>query len=275
MNRSEYLKNGTENPEVIQEHDDNISSVIDFSKPEGYIKESKVVLWDADSIIHHAMYSGKDELGNRNPEFTEADLEMLQGKLSEMVLKVLNSVEKYYNMLSCYIFIRGKNNFRKTLLESYKANRPTPNPLIHKLYDYIKVAHGAIESDNCEAEDMVFTLSKKIDNNGIILYVDHDLEEIPSIFYNYQKDKWLKINEKQAIYNKYKKLCISEAGDNVKTTPGIGIKYFEKNFSIDFNEAQYEAALWQAYIKAWKGDERKAQEMLILAKNLLLLKDIS
>ena len=259
----------------LEEHDDNFSSIVDLSIEENYKKEDRVVLWDADSLIYHCLYSGKDELGNKNPEYTDADLEMLQGKLSEMVLKVLNNIEKYYNILSCYIFIKGKNNFRKEIFSDYKANRPEPSPLNQKLYDYIKIAHGAIESDSCEAEDMVYTLSKKIDHNGIIVYVDHDLEEIPSIFYNYQKNKWSKINEKEAIYNKYKKLCLSEPGDNVKTSPGIGKAYYQKNFNIDFNEAQYEKALYQAYVKAWKGNKTKAAEMLRLAKKLLLLKDMS
>jgi len=44
-------------------------------------KESKVVIWDADSLIHQCLYSGKnEETGERNPKYTEADLEYLQGK---------------------------------------------------------------------------------------------------------------------------------------------------------------------------------------------------
>ena len=262
--------------QIEQIVEDNIGSVLDTNEP----KQDKVVLWDYDSMIYHCLYPGYseevDEFGKKikNPEYTEADLEFLQGKLSEMTLKVLNNIEKYYNILACYIFIKGKNNFRKELYPEYKANRPEPNPLNAKLYEYAKIAHNAIEADGGEAEDMVYTLSKKIDNNGIIVYVDHDLEEIPSVFYNYQKNQWSKIDEKQAKYNLYKKLCICEAGDNVKLTPGIEIKYFEKNFNIDFNEAQYEAALWQAYLKAWKNDEKLADENLRLAKQLLMLKNM-
>lgn len=253
-----------------EEYDDGISEILtDFTQ-----KESKVVLFDADTILYYALYRGKDEQGIPLPDFTEDDLEFVQGKLTELVLKALNSVEKYYNILALYIFIRGKNNFRKELYPEYKANRPEKHPLTNKLYEYMKVAHQAIESEGCESEDMVFTLSKKIDHNGIILYVDHDLEEIPSILYNYGKNKWKKVSEKEGLYNLYKKLCLSEPGDGVKTTPGIGIKYFEKHFKIDFTIEQYEEALWNCYKKAWKGDEVKAKEQLELAKNLLMLKDM-
>lgn len=40
-------------------------------------RQSKVVLWDFDSMIWQNLYSGKDEFGNKNPEYTEDDLEYL------------------------------------------------------------------------------------------------------------------------------------------------------------------------------------------------------
>lgn len=254
--------------EEIKEHDNRISDVIDVNGE----KEDKVVLWDFDSMIYYCLWSGKDELGNPNPEYTENDLEFLYGKMSEMILKHLNTIETYFNIIGCYIFIRGKSNFRKEIYPDYKANRPEKHPLTNYLYDYVIQNHGAIESLNCEAEDSVAQASNKLNHQGLILYVDHDLEELPSLMYNYQKEIFSKIDEKQSVYNTYKKLCLSEPGDNVKTTPGIGKIYFQKNFKIDFTLEQYEEALWTAYLKAWKNDEIKAKEQLNLAKEILLLK---
>ena len=129
------------------EHDDKIRDVIDIYGE----RQSKIVIWDADSILHYTLYAGKDEFGNSNPEYTEADLEYLQGKLSEMVLKTLNNIEKYFNILRCYIFIGGKDNFRKKLYPDYKKGRALPNPLIFKLKEYFILAHGAIPADGYEA----------------------------------------------------------------------------------------------------------------------------
>ena len=83
-------------------HDDNIKDIIsDFS-----IRESKVVLWDADSIVHFVLYSGKnEETGERNPEYTEDDLETLELKLNELVFKVLNNVEKAYRNCEFDIYL--------------------------------------------------------------------------------------------------------------------------------------------------------------------------
>lgn len=250
--------------------DDGISEIIsDLNAP----REKIVVLWDFDSVVHLVLYSGKDEFGNRNLEYVENDLELLKGKLTEMTLKTLNKVEKYFDIVSCYIFIKGNSNFRKELYPEYKANRPSPNPLIKELYKYAIEMHQAIPADNCEAEDMVYRVSKEINHEGLILFVDHDLLEIPSRFMNYKTGVFSKVSEKEATYNLYKKLCLSEPGDNVKTSPGIGEKYFQKNFHIDMTIEEYEEALFKAYLKAWKNNVEKATEQLTLAKKLLMLRD--
>ena len=255
--------------DMIQEHNNEINKIIsDLDAP----KDSKVVIWDYDSMLHHCLYSGKDEFGNKNPEYTEEDLEYLQGKLTEMTLKVLNNIEKYYNILSCYIFIKGDKTFRKELYSEYKSKRSAPNPLINKLYDYAIIAHQAIPSGNKEAEDMVFEVSKKIDNNGIIVYVDHDLLEIPSVFYNYQKDKWSKVTEKEAKWNEYKKYVLGEQGDGVNLCKGVGQKFFEATFNIDMTDEQYEEGLLKCFMKAYKNNEELAIQNINLSKKLLGLK---
>jgi 5'-3' exonuclease len=253
---------------TIQDFDNKISEVIDTTLP----KEDKVLLWDFDSMFYYCLHSGNDELGNKNPEYTIDDLDFLQGKLDEMVLKHLTEIETYFNIIATYIFVAGKDNFRKKLYPEYKANRPDKHELIPKLYEYAHLRHNVIFSDGYEAEDYVATLSAKLKDKAIIAYVDHDLLELPSIFYNYSKLTWSKITEEEAKHNLYKKLCLSEPGDNVKTTPGIGIKYFEKHFQIGMTDEEYEEALFAAYMKAWKNNEDKAIEQLALAKSVLCLK---
>lgn len=259
---------GIEENEYI--HDDGIKNVL--SNPTK--REKRIVLWDADSLVHFVLYSGKDEQGNKNPEYTDEDLPVLKDKLNEMILKVLNNIEKYFDIKALYIFIKGKGNFRKDLYPEYKSNRKPKHPLIDHLYDHFTEKYDCCRADGAEAEDYVYTASREIGHEGIIVYVDHDLEEIPGLFYNYKKDFWLKITEKEALHNKYQKLCIGESGDFANFTPKIGIKYFEKNFSKDFTVKEYEEALFQAYMKAWKGDEQVATEKLALAKKILLLKDV-
>ena len=256
-------------------HNDGFSSLgIDINEP----KQSKVILWDYDTMLHHCIYQGYsenvDEFGKKikNPEFEEKDIEYLQGKLTEMTLKVLNLLEEKFSILALYIWVKGKGNFRKDLSADYKALRPKPNPIINNLYEYAKIAHQTIPADGHEAEDGIFTMSTKIDHNGIILGVDSDLLQIPGLHFNYQKNTWRKISPTEALHLKYKKYCLSDVGDGVKTTPGIGIKYFEKNFVMGMSIEEYEHQLWLAHLKAWKNDEVKAKEQMELGRQLLSLK---
>ena len=250
--------------------DDGISEIIsDLNAP----KEDKIVLFDYDSMLHHCLYSGKNELGEKNPEYTIDDIDMLKGKLTEMTLKIMNNIEKYYNITGCYIFIKGDKTFRKEIYPLYKSNRPEPNPLINILYEYAKESHEAIPSGNKEAEDLVFYFHTNLGKeNTIICYVDHDLEELEGLFYNYGKNKWLKISEKQSKWNEYYKYVKGEQGDGVNLCKGVGQKFFEKIFHIDMTHEEYEEGLLKCFMKAYKNNEELAIQNMELTKQLLGLK---
>lgn len=239
------------------------------------VRESKTVIWDADSLIYFCLYSGKDEEGNKNPEYTENDIELLKSKMDEMYMKVINNIEEHYDISDILVFIKGveKKNFRKELYPEYKSNRSPDTNLHRLLHSYFIEKYKAIPAEGAEAEDFVYSVSKSINHQGIIVYSDHDLEEIPSLGYNYQKQKWTKIDEKTARWNKYKKCIVSEAGDNVNLAPKLGIKHFEKMYNKDMTEEQYEEQLLKSYIKAWKSEEL-AKEKLELCKKLVWLKEL-
>ncbi len=253
--------------EEVVEHDNGVNNIIND------IGSEKVVVFDIDSLVYFTLYSGKDEFGNKNPEYTTNDLDYLKSKLAEMVMKHLNKIDEYFVTKSLFIFIRGKNNFRKDIYPEYKSNRPTPNPLNSYLYDYLKEEFQAIESHGCETDDMCYTIAKKLNFDCIILSSDKDLYQMPCIFYDYKKDYWCRISEKEAKFNLYRQLVIGDASDGVNLTQGLGKSYFNKNFNIDMTDEQYEENLLKAFIKVWK-DETIAKEKIELAKQLLTLKDM-
>lgn len=270
---------------TTMEHDDGISKIIPHHSLKG---DEKIVLIDADSILHFTLYSGKDEYGNKNPVYTIDDLEYLQGKLTEFIYKIINNIEQYFPVKQYFLFIKGEGNFRKELYPEYKANRPPADPIINYLYEYIISVHSAISSNGVEAEDYVFTFFNKLEGkNTIICYVDHDLEEIPEcIMYNYRKNTWKYNTEKDALWSKYSKLVIGESGDNANFCPRIGRKYFERVFHKDMSVDEYEEKVYETYVLAWSTkvkvrgktqkipDYEKAREMLNLAKKITWLKDV-
>lgn len=251
---------------------DSIRQESNFDFPS--IKEDKVVLWDFDTMLHHCIYSGYNEEGIKNRDYTMDDLDFLQGKLTEMYLEKLNKVEEHYNILALYIFIKGEGNFRKNLYPDYKSKRLPPNPLLAPLYEYAEVAFKAIKSDGFEADDMIATFSRKINHNGIILAIDGDLHQLPSIFYNYQKDTWKKVSEEEARYNTAKKVLMGDNGDGVNFSMGIGEAYVKKNLQIGMSDYQYIKNIYKGYLKAWKNDNIQAKKYMKLAYELLRLHDV-
>lgn len=266
MNRENYQ---AQYEEII--HDDGINQILtDFTE-----KPNKVVIVDYDYILHQSLYSGKnEETGERNPEYTEADLEFLYGKVTESTLKMLNSVEKYFNILNCYMFVKSKTKgFRKEIYPLYKSHRPAPNPLINKLYEYAKIAHQTIEADDTlEADDMISIVSNKIDNTGVIVSIDKDMKIIPSIIYNPNKNLWIKVSEKEALFNFYSQLVVGDSADKIPGAFRIGEAWVKKNIHIDMTIEEYETKVLEAYIKAAKGDENQAKLDMELNRKLIELK---
>lgn len=255
-----------EDKSMSVEHDDNFSSL-------GLNKEDRtrvVVAFDADYLIYFALYS-KDKDGNV-VEWTIDRIEELQGKLSEMFLKVLNNLEKYFDLGVVYTFIRGKGNFRRDLCKIYKSKRPEKHPLTDILYDWLKTAHGAIESTGAESDDYCATVCYKTQGNCIVVSPDKDLLQLSCIIYNPQKDYYRKITPKEAKFQLYMQYVCGDVSDSVAGCKGLGIAYYNKNFHIDMTDEEYETALLTAYIKSTKGDETEAKRQMELNKLLLTLK---
>jgi len=247
-------------------HDDNISTVLsDLSE-----KQTKTVIWDIDSIIFHALHEPKDENGNSLPEYTLETISAVKFKIDELFTRHLNNVKKYFNIEELFIFISGRKNFRKVIYPEYKAKRKG-NELRQPLVEYIIEKYQAKPSDGFEADDYVYSASLLINHAGIILTTDGDLDQIPGIHYNYQKDYWYTVDEQKARHNTAFKVMIGDSGDNVNLSPKIGKKYAEEHLKLGMSDYQYIKHLYIGYLKAWKGNSVLAKTNLRLAYKLLRL----
>lgn len=264
-----------------QEFDNGINNIIDVNAP----KESKVLVCDFDTLIYWTLVV-KDEF-NVQKELTEADLPELEGKLNELVLKVFNSIEEYFNLEKIYVFIRGRGNYRKELYKAYKSNRPEKHPLTNALYSYLIKTFNAIPVDGFEAEDACATIAWRLGRDCIVAYCDHDLLELKDcILYNYRTNIFSIQSEQNALWEKYKKLNIGENGDFANLTPSYAIKKFEKDFNKDMTIEEYEKQSFETFLWCWSDKMKvknkiqrtpnieKATEMFNLAKEILWLKNI-
>lgn len=272
-------ENNTYSQEEVE--DDGFSS-LGLEKLDGV---KRVLCCDFDTLVYWALVCYEED-GSKK-ELKLEDLPFLEHKLSEMVLNIFNKIESYFRLERTYVFIRGKNNYRKNLFNSYKSNRPEKHFLTNYLYDFLKTRFNAIEVNNFEAEDGCASIGWKLKENCIIAFCDHDLLEIPHcIMYDYRQNKFLIQSEKDALWEKYKKLNIGENGDFANFSPSYGIKKFLANFHKDMTVEEYEAESFNTFIYCWSDKVKvknktirtpnleKAEEMFKLAKEILWLKEV-
>lgn len=132
----------------------------------------------------------------------------------------------------------GKNNFRKEIDSTYKANRSKTNildtmPYFYDVKQYLIDKYNFIEVDNVEADDLVSIIRHKIqsqydtisvDNieykrityNNIICTIDKDLLQLNGMLYNTKSHQILMIEDD--ISNIYL--------NDKKDLKGIGYKFF-------------------------------------------------
>lgn len=278
INNSDYTNN-----EEVEEHNDNFSSLgIDISKE----KPKKILCIDADTLIYWTLVSYHEDGSKR--DLTIENLPELEGKLSEMILGIFNKIENYFFLEKIWVFIRGKNNYRKNLYNLYKSNRPPKHELVPHLYNFLIERFNAVESHNFEAEDFCSTIGRQLGTNCIIAFCDHDLLEVENcIMYDYRLEKFFIQSEKEALWEKYKKLNIGESGDFANFSPSYGITKFLANFHKDMSIEEYEAETMNTYLYCWSDkikvknktiktpNPEKAEEMLKLAKEIIWLKDVN
>lgn len=234
-------------------------------------REAKICIWDFDSVCHQALYSGKDSSGNKLPEYEKKDLDFIFSKINEIYFKTLSEIEEYFDIVRVYIVIKGEGNFRKKLYPDYKKNRIPPNPLINKVYDYVKVAYQAVWEDNYEADDLVFTISEKINHSGIIIAIDKDMAQIPSIFYNWNTKKFKKVSPQESKYNLAIQMITGDPSDGINFTRGWGIKKAKKLINPNMTDYQYIKNILWVYQKLYK---HEAKKIIRLAYTLLKLHKI-
>lgn len=242
-------------------HDNKIHEVLPDFNPEAP-KEAKVVIIDADSLLYVVSYTGKDEItGEKKPEYTEEEYHIAEGYLTDHILKILSNIEEYFDILQCYVCVKGQNNFRMQVYSDYKSNRPPTPDIVRHLVNYLIREHHAIPAHGFEADDLVFSISDAIGHDGVICGYDKDLYQIPSVFYNYMKDEWKRVDDVSARHNLATQVLIGDCGDGVNFTKGIGPKTAQKLIQPGMSNYQYMKAILPVYKKLHGDGAREKMRM--------------
>jgi DNA polymerase-1 len=148
-------------------------------------------------------------------------------------------------MLVC--FTEG-NNFRKTVLPSYKGNRKkTRKPVGYKaLVQWCKDTYPCHTQDTLEADDIMGILQSAKQKPTCIVSDDKDMKTIPGRLYRPMEDELLHIKDAEADHWFLTQCLTGDSTDGYSGCPRIGPKTAEKLLG---NHPSWELVA-QAYLKA-------------------------
>lgn len=114
------------------------------------------------------------------------------------------------------LYISGSGNFRYSIYPEYKANRTDMVRPMHlgTMREHLVQHWKAHVSDGCEADDML-----GIDGYGkanvVLGHIDKDIDCIPGQHYNYNKNEWYSLDERESWNAFCMQLVQGDKGDNI------------------------------------------------------------
>jgi 5'-3' exonuclease len=209
--------------------------------------QSKIVLFDADSLVYQSIYKVisfgeiREMIESGKLRF-EIEMEILQrgyDRFEKISFDIINEIEEHFAVeKTMYFFTKCKRNFRKEIDPEYKANRKKPNRWITELRNYlIKYLDNSFAHDEYEADDLIYYNSQLIDQSEyIICSIDKDLKQIPGIHFDYyQLKQYTEDGEEYKVRKGFKimnntdcenllceLLLTGDSCDNIKGVKGIG-----------------------------------------------------
>jgi DNA polymerase-1 len=147
-----------------------------------------------------------------------------------------------WNISDFQLFVTGDNNFRYSIFPEYKAGRlKIPRPQwLEVCKQHLVKEWGAIQSDGCEADDLLGVEQTLYASQGIesvILSIDKDLDQIPGWHYSpeivhkgvvVKQARRYVVSPNEALRFFYYQLLVGDSTDGIKGAPGIGKVKAEK-----------------------------------------------
>jgi DNA polymerase-1 len=129
------------------------------------------------------------------------------------------------------IALTDKDNFRKTVMPSYKSNRRDKRKpmLFNLLKEYVIEEHYGVAFENLEADDVLGILATdttSVEVERVIVSIDKDLKQIPGLIYDGKEV--LEITPAQGDYWFLIQTLAGDSVDGYSGCPGIGIKTAQK-----------------------------------------------
>lgn len=138
----------------------------------------------------------------------------------------LKDIADATNATNSVMYLTGRDNFRRTIDPTYKANRTQERPKFWQACrDYLIKKHNAVVIDGFEADD---ALGWDQTDKTVICSIDKDLLMVPGKHYNWVKKEFTTVTEDSGMQAFFRQLLVGDTSDNVFGIKGIGPKKAEK-----------------------------------------------
>ncbi len=255
--------------DYLQEKDNGIEELL--KPPIKYPKLEKILAIDGDSIAWIASYTGKDESGNKKPDYTPEEYVIAEGIADEIFMKIVNVCEEFFEITNTYLCLKGFNNPRHKWHPVYKQGRPPALPIINHINNYLFKKYSGLRPEIGETDDLIADIAIKGGEKVVIAGFDKDLKQLGNHwFLSYKAWTWDFVTEERGKYLFHCQWICGDASDGVSLSPKVGIKFAEKVIKEGMNDWELMEGVYSGYLKAWK-DPIIAQENMILAYRLLKL----
>ena len=158
------------------------------------------------------------------------------------------------------LFLTGKGNFRNDIAVTapYKGNRADKVKPQHlaALRNHLMKEWKADMSEGQEADDSIAIEATKLGDNGVIVSLDKDLDQVAGWHYNFVKKEAYHITEAEGLLRFYMQILTGDTADNIIGLYRIGNVKARKMLE----DAADETEMFQRCVEAYDGNEDRVIE---------------
>ena len=181
----------------------------------------RTIMIDADITAFAIASVMEEKMIFGDQEVITADLE----KGCKEVDDAINRILKATSSNKAVLFLTEGNNYRKTVLPSYKGNRlDTRKPIIlYGLRDHMKANYTCVIEPGIEADDLLgIHATMPHEGERVIFSADKDLKTVPGLHWCPEDGEAITITEAETKRFFYEQIITGDPTDNYKGCPGAG-----------------------------------------------------
>jgi len=241
-----------------------------------------IALIDGDIFAYEAAAAAEEPINWGDDLWT---LHAYETPAKEALFDRIKSLQEAVGADEVIVALSDKDNFRKRILPSYKANRAGVRKpmLLVPLKNHLRENFKFYERPGLEGDDILGILSTwgNLKGDKIIVSKDKDFRSIPGkVFYaNRPDDGVIEVSEHEADQFHMIQTLMGDPTDGYKGCPGIGIKTAEKVIAKALDEGtpwaspkDLRALYWKHVVAAYEKAGLSEEEALVQARCARILR---